>query len=86
LVLLLDEAIVVLAVGTAAGDLDAFDAVLPEADEMGVEELAAVVWMKLQDGKGETRENALEGVYHGPLAASQDGCTLAPARSDVDEL
>jgi len=41
-VLLFDEAIVVLVVGSAAGELNTLDGVFPEAEQVVIEELAAV--------------------------------------------
>ena len=53
-VLLLDEPVIVLVEGAAAGKVDTLDSMLPEADEVVVEELAAVIWVDLNDRKGET--------------------------------
>src|SRR3989304_5085412 len=51
-VLLLDEAVVVALEGSAARELNALVTVLPEAAQMIVEELAAVVGVNFQDGDG----------------------------------
>ena len=53
-VLLFDEPVVLLVIGTAAGELDTWDGFIPEAEHMVVEELAAVVGVDLQDGEGKT--------------------------------
>ncbi len=50
-VLLLDDAVIVLAVGSAPTQLQANDLLTPEADHMVIEELAAVIRMQLHDGE-----------------------------------
>ena len=51
-ILLLDEAVVVLVVRAATRQLHLLDPFAPEADQVGVEELAAVVRMDFPDGEG----------------------------------
>ena len=51
-VLLLDEAVVVTLEGPAAGELNGPVTILPEATQMIVEELAAVVGVEFQDREG----------------------------------
>jgi len=70
----------------AAGELEETQGVLPEGTHVVIEELAAVVGVDLQDGEGQTRENARERVSHDQETATQDGSPFAPARSHVDHL
>src|SRR4030042_2277750 len=53
-VLLLHKAVVILVEGSAAGEGDVFDCLFPEADQVSVEEFAAVIGMDFQHGEGET--------------------------------
>ncbi|MEA3459445.1 MAG: hypothetical protein U9R11_02020 [Chloroflexota bacterium] len=69
--LLLDEAVVVpfdfaqdrLVVGSAAGELNALDGPLLEAEQVVVEELAAVVGVDSQHGEGEAGQDAAEAIF-----------------------
>src|SRR3970282_2458258 len=58
-VLLLDVGVVVLLVGTAAGELDLLGAAV--ADQVVVEELAAVVGVDAAEAEGQALAHVLEG-------------------------
>jgi len=85
-VLLLDVGVVVFVEGAAAGEVDMRGLFFPEAQEMVVEELAAVVGVDLQEREGEAGQDLTEAVLHDAVAAAQDGDPFAPAGGDVDHL
>ena len=60
-ILLFDEAIVILVVGTAAREGDAGHLLLPEAQQVGIEDFTAVVRVDFMDGEGRLRQERLEG-------------------------
>ncbi len=86
IVLLLDEAIVVLVEGPAATQLHVHDGFPPVAHQMMIEELAAVVRMQVLDREGQARQDRDKVCLHRPLSASQDRHPLAPTRRDVHHL
>ena len=51
-VLLLHEAVIILLVGAAATEVQPGNLFSKVADEVVIEEFAAIVWMKLPDGEG----------------------------------
>ena len=85
-VLLLDEARVILAPRAVARESDLRVQTRPEAQQVGVEELGAVVGMDLADGEGQTVVKHLEGIVHDHAPAAQHGIAFAPAGGDIDHL
>src|SRR5512136_1758046 len=53
---------------------------------MVIEELAAVVRMYFQDGKGQATAQPAKSVLHHDITASQDSHALAPAGTHVNHL
>jgi hypothetical protein len=47
--------------------------IFPEAHQVGVEELAAIVGVQFQHGEGQALQDALKSVFHDPVAAAQHG-------------
>src|SRR5229473_708953 len=70
-VLLLHHAIIVLVIGTAATQAHAFHLVFPEAHQVLIEELAAVVGMQFDDRKGQALQDVMEACFHGSLPSPQ---------------
>ena len=60
-VLLLHEGVVVLVIGSGSGQLYVASSLSPEAQQVVVEELTAVVGMDLLDFEGQLSENVAEG-------------------------
>jgi hypothetical protein len=85
-VLLFDETVIILLVGSGAGEGDVAGSLGPESEQVGIEELTAVVRMDLADGEGQMVEDMAEGITHDQPGATQDSTTLTPAGSDVDHL
>ena len=83
--LLLHEAVVILVPGPAAREAHTLDGILPEGDEVVIEELAAIVRMDLVHREGQACQHAPEGVFHHQLAAPQSGGTLTPASRSLRE-
>jgi len=83
-VLLLDMGVVVLLVRPTPGEAD-----LPRvavAEEMMVDELAAVVGVDIEDLEGQDLAHLREGLDDPALALPQDGPGLDPGRSDVGQV
>ena len=80
------EAIVVLLVGSAAGELNALDDILPEAEQVVVEELTAVVRVDFQHWKGKSGQDTAKGIFHHQVAASQPRYPFTPPGGDIDHL
>lgn len=72
-ILLLDDAVIILAVGPAPAQLQADDLLAPEPDHVIIEELAAVIGVQLEDRERQAVQDAPKASFHGLL-----GC--APAR------
>jgi len=75
-VALLDKAVVLTVIGAGAREGDARILLPPEAQQVSVEELGAIVGVHLQHGEGDTGQATLEGRAHDAVAAAQDGHTL----------
>jgi len=68
-VFLFDIAAVVLAVGAAAGEGDL--EILAEAQQLGIDELAAIIRVEAEQGEGQVVFNALEGLHDPTLGFIQ---------------
>jgi len=82
-VLLLDMGIIVLVIGTAAGEIDGLFPLGKEFQEVIIEELPAVITIEAEDRKRERNFNVLnlfEGVGF-PLAP--DGPLFGPTGADI---
>jgi hypothetical protein len=83
-VFLLDVGIVVLLVGTAAGELNPMG--LAVAKEVAVDELDTVIGVQALQREGQGRGDLLQGPVDAALALSQ-GCTsLGPGGGDVGKV
>jgi hypothetical protein len=76
-VLLFDVRLVILPVGTAAGEGELLR--LAGAQQVGVEELAAVVRIDSQQRNGQPRTHRLEGLTHRDLPVAPDPRAFGPS-------
>ncbi len=83
-VLLLDVGVVVLLVGPTAGELDAVGPAV--ADQLVVEELAAVVRIDALQTKGQIQAHLLEGRDDPRLPFAEHGSSLGPGGVDIREI
>jgi hypothetical protein len=81
-----DEAVIVLAVGAAAGDLDTLEVLPQEGDQEMVHELGAVIEVELEWVEGEPVQGVLEGIEGNQSATAQEGHPLAPSGSHIHHL
>jgi len=63
-----------------------WECIFPEAHQVGIEELAAIVGVQFQHGEGQSLQDALKSVFHDPVAAAQHGPPLAPGGGDIHPL
>lgn len=80
-ILLLGVGLVVLAPGSAAGEVDAF--LMAPWDEQVIEKLAAIVGMELAQRHGQTLADVMEGGADALLSFAPDGLAFGPAGGDV---
>jgi hypothetical protein len=76
-IFLLDVCVVVFLIWSAAGELDLAPATVLE--ELGIDELGAVVGIEAAEGKGERGVQLGDGGADGALGLAQDGAGLDPA-------
>jgi hypothetical protein len=84
-VLLLDVGVVVFAIGPRAGEAHRHRSFLEVAHEVVVEELAAVVAIKTQEGKGQALFDAADLLEHAGAAPAPDRAQADPAGVEVGE-
>jgi hypothetical protein len=83
-IFLLDVCVVVFLIWSAAGELDLAPATVLE--EMGIDELGAVVGIEAAERKGERGVQRGDGGADGALGLAQDGVGLDPASMDIGEI
>ena len=81
-VLLLDVGVVVLLVGSGPSEGDVL--LLAIGKEVVVDELAAVVRIRAQQGEGEGLADLVDGAHHPLLALAQEGASGYPPGGDVN--
>jgi hypothetical protein len=85
-VLLLDKAIVVLAPGVTAGEVNRGDLIVPESLGVMIEQGRVVVGVHFNDGEGDATEDKAESILNDTITTSQDGHQFAPASGYIDHL
>lgn len=81
-----DEAVVVFLIGPIPGELEIYYRLLPEADQVVIEELATIVRMEFQYREWQAGQDTAETIFHNQVTAPQHGYSLAPGRSHIDHL
>ena len=80
-VLLLNPGLVVAAVGSGPGELDA--AVGAVCDQRFVDERAVVIGVDAKDGKGQLLRDGLQPLHNQRLLPGQEGYRFGPASANV---
>src|SRR4030042_5187406 len=86
IVLLLYEALIVLLVRSAAGEDNLLRYLVPEEQQLVVEELRPVVGVNVAHRKGQANEDAGETIHHRPLTAAQQRHALTPSCGYINHL
>ena len=85
-VVLFDETIIVLVIGSTARDFQIGHFLFPKTEEVPVEEFRPIIRMDFKHWKGQLSQDTGKTILHDPETAPKDRLDLTPPGGDIRHL